>query len=118
MWHTDDPVEVPEDPDKRFVDYEQGSRLAVPVETVANYFSNVYQYYMSGGFTDDLGRFHKGYNYSFDWIEVLNEPDFEHGILPSNYIKLYDGERAPDKRLGVLPVPDPSCLPLCLFQPS
>ncbi|MDB5211415.1 MAG: hypothetical protein JWQ30_2242, partial [Sediminibacterium sp.] len=44
-----------------------------------------------GGFTDELGKFHKSnYRYKFPYWEVLNEPDLEHNISPQMYTKMYD----------------------------
>ena len=43
----------------------------------------------TGGFTDELGKYqHSGHNYTFGYLEVLNEMDY---IAGPKYIKWYDG---------------------------
>src|SRR5690606_32053083 len=48
-------------------------------------------WYTKGGFTDELGKFHKsGHYYKIPYWEVLNEPDLEHNITPQLYTRIYD----------------------------
>jgi hypothetical protein len=65
-----------------------------------HYFSRVLDWYQKGGFVDELGRRHRsGHNYSFGFLEVLNEvnlhADVYIGPTPldsiRNYIRFYDG---------------------------
>jgi hypothetical protein len=51
----------------------------------------LFSWYTKGGFTDELGKFHKsGHFYKIPYWEVLNEPDLEHKISPRVYTKIYD----------------------------
>jgi hypothetical protein len=92
MVKTPEPVRYPADPDKVFWDYAQGRDLRDPTcKEVADYFARVAGWYMKGGFTDELGKWHaSGHHYKFDYWEVLNEPDLEHGFDVQTYTKLYD----------------------------
>lgn len=85
------PVAYPADPDAVDFSYSQGNQLAVPVETVADYYRRLVSWYTAGGFTDEYGKHHRsGHHYSLPYWEVLNEVDFEHGISPQDYTALYD----------------------------
>ena len=54
-----------------------------------NYFSKVLDWYQKGGFTDELGVYHhSGHNFSWGFLEVLNEMDY---IAGPKYIRWYDG---------------------------
>lgn len=92
MWKTDKPVEVPENPDQVFWDYCPGTELRdTTMKEVSGYFARLFSWYTKGGFTDELGKYHKsGYAYKFPYWEVLNEPDLEHNISPQVYTKMYD----------------------------
>src|SRR6202042_2632724 len=47
--------------------------------------------YTKGGFTDEVGKFHKSnHYYKIAYWEVLNEVDFEHSMSPQLYTKIYD----------------------------
>lgn len=68
--------------------------------TVGHYFSRVLDWYHKGGFVDELGqRHHSGHNYSFGFLEVLNEVNLHADVYVGptpldsirNYIKFYDG---------------------------
>jgi len=51
----------------------------------------LFSWYTKGGFTDELGKFHKsGHFYKIPYWEVLNEPDLEHKISVQLYTKMYD----------------------------
>jgi hypothetical protein len=79
----------PDDPDKIDFSYSGGTELAVPVQTVADYYRRLVAWYTQGGFTDELGTFHKsGHHYAFPYWEVLNE--LEHSLSPEFYTELYD----------------------------
>jgi hypothetical protein len=91
MFKTPKPVVVPADPYQVFYDYEQGKELAVPYREVADYFARVVSWYVKGGFTDELGKWHaSGHHYKIAYWEVLNEVDIEHGLGPEVYTKIYD----------------------------
>lgn len=92
MFKLSKPVVVPAHPDSVFWDYNQGRELRdTTMKELAGYFARVFSWYTKGGFTDELGKFHKsGYHYKFPYWEVLNEPDLEHKISPQLYTKMYD----------------------------
>lgn len=90
-WMFTTPVEVPDDPDEIVWDYERGTELRDPTMTeVADYFYRLASWYIAGGFTDELGRWHEsGHHYRFAYWEVLCEPDMR-GMSPQTYTALYD----------------------------
>jgi len=92
MFKTPEPVRYPADPTKLFWEYEQGVELHDPTcKEVGDYFARLAGWYVNGGFTDELGKWHaSGHHYKFDYWEVLNEPDIEHGLSPQVYTKIYD----------------------------
>lgn len=91
MFKTPKPVSYPADPDQLDYDYEQGKELAVPYSVVADYFARVVSWYVKGGFTDELGKWHSsGHHYHIAYWEVLNEPDIEHGLSHEVYTRIYD----------------------------
>ncbi|HLX91555.1 MAG TPA: hypothetical protein VKR32_07725 [Puia sp.] len=92
MWKTKELVKYPEDPYQVFWDYNQGTELRdTTVKQVADYFGRVMSWYTRGGFTDELGKFHKSdHHYKIPYWEVLNEPDGEHEISPKMYTRMYD----------------------------
>jgi hypothetical protein len=92
MWKTDKPVAYPSHPDSVVWNYNEGKELRDRSgKEVADYFVRLFSWYTKGGFTDELGKFHKSnYHYNFPYWEVLNEPDLEHKISPKVYTKLYD----------------------------
>lgn len=92
MFKTAKPVAYPADPNKLDWDYEQGSQLRDPtLHEVADYYSRLVSWYVKGGFTDELGRWHaSGHHYRVDYWEVFNEPDIEHGFSVEAYTRLYD----------------------------
>ncbi|WP_280267404.1 hypothetical protein [Nocardia wallacei] len=92
MFVTPEPVAVSEDPDEIHWDYEQGSVFRdETLQDVADYFFRVASWYIAGGFTDELGRWHEsGHRYRFAYWEVLCEPDFGHKLSPQVYTRLYD----------------------------
>lgn len=92
MFKGGEDVEVPEDPDQVFWGYNVGTELRDPSgKEVADYFERLFSWYTKGGFTDELGKYHKsGYHYEIPYWEVLNEVDGEHGMTPEFYTKIYD----------------------------
>jgi len=92
MFETQAPVAVPDDPDKAVWDYEQGAQLRDDsLEEVSRYFERVAQWYIQGSFIDELGQRHpSGHHYRIDYWEVLNEPEYEHGLSAEYYTRIYD----------------------------
>jgi hypothetical protein len=92
MWETENKVPYPEDPYKTTWSYNQGTKLRDPsMKELADYYVRVFRWYTQGGFTDELGKFHKsGHYYKIPYWEVLNEPDLEHNISPPLYTAMYD----------------------------
>lgn len=92
MWKTDSVVKYPDDPYQVFWDYNQGTELRdSTMKELSGYFARVLGWYTKGGFTDELGKFHKSdHYYKIAYWEVLNEPDLEHNISPQLYTKMYD----------------------------
>jgi len=92
MFKTDKPVAIATDADEVNWTYNQGRELRDPsMKEVAGYFARLLSWYTKGGFTDELGKYHKsGHYYKIPYWEVLNEPDLEHRISPVVYTKLYD----------------------------
>ena len=53
------------------------------------WFANILDWYCLGGFTDERGEYHhSGHNYTFGYLELLNEMDV---LAGKGYIKWYDG---------------------------
>ena len=92
MWKTDSVVTYPDDPYQTCWNYNQGTQLRdTTMKEVSGYFARLFSWYTKGGFTDELGKFHKsGHYYKIPYWEVLNEPDLEHNIAPQLYTKMYD----------------------------
>lgn len=92
MFKISKTVEIPDDPDQVFWNYNQGKELRdSTMKELSDYFVRLISWYTKGGFTDELGKFHKSdYHYKFPYWEVLNEPDLEHKISPQLYTKMYD----------------------------
>ncbi|MCR9065579.1 MAG: hypothetical protein NXI00_16530 [Cytophagales bacterium] len=92
MWKTDSIVSYPENPYEPTWTYNQGTELRDPsMKELSGYFSRVFSWYTQGGFTDELGKYHKsGHYYKISYWEVLNEPDLEHNISSELYCKMYD----------------------------
>jgi hypothetical protein len=92
MFKTDKPVAVDANPDEVNWGYNAGKELRDPtMKEVTGYFVRLLSWYTKGGFTDELGKFHKsGHYYNIPYWEVLNEPDLEHRMSPQLYTKIYD----------------------------
>ena len=89
------PLEVPTDPAASFYPYTDdttGALLKDPSgKQIAEYQARIFQWYTKGGFTDEVGKFHKsGHHYKIDYWDVLNEPDFENKITVEQYTRIYD----------------------------
>ncbi|HEY5405854.1 MAG TPA: glycosyl hydrolase family 39 [Ginsengibacter sp.] len=92
LWKTDAPVQYPDDAYEVFWNYNQGTALRdTTMKELAGYYARLFSWYTKGGFTDELGKFHKSnHYYKIHYWEVLNEPDFEHNISPQLYTRMYD----------------------------
>ncbi len=92
MWKTGGAVNYPDNPYQTCWDYNQGTELRdTTMKDLAGYYVRLFSWYTKGGFTDELGQFHKsGHYYKIPYWEVLNEPDLEHNISPQLYTKMYD----------------------------
>jgi len=92
MWKTESEISYPEDPYQVCWNYNKGTELRdTTVSELADYYGRMLQWYTKGGFTDEIGIYHKsGHYYNIDYWEVLNEPDGEHLISPELYTKIYD----------------------------
>jgi hypothetical protein len=92
MFKTEKPVTYPDDPNQVSWGYAGGTELRDPsMKELTDYYVRLISWYTKGGFTDELGKFHKsGYHYEIAYWEVLNEPDLEHSMSPQTYTKIYD----------------------------
>ena len=87
--------EIPNDPSASFYAYTDdtnGNNLKDPSgRQFADYQARLYEWLTKGGFTDELGKYHKsGHHYKIDYWGVLNEPDFENHITVEQYTKIWD----------------------------
>jgi hypothetical protein len=92
MFKTEKPVIYPADPDQVSWGYAGGTELRdSTLKELTGYYVRLISWYTKGGFTDELGKYHKsGYHYNIPYWEILNEPDLEHNMSPKNYTKIYD----------------------------
>lgn len=92
MYKTDNPVPYAKDPNEVDWSYGGGTQLRDPtMKELTGYYARLVSWYTKGGFTDELGKYHKsGYHYQIPYWEVFNEPDFEHNNTPETYTKKYD----------------------------
>jgi hypothetical protein len=92
MFKTEKPVAYPSNPDEPTWTYNQGTELRDPsLKELGDYFARIVSWYTKGGFTDEFGHRHElGHHYTFDYWEVLNEPDLEHQTTPEQYTERYD----------------------------
>jgi hypothetical protein len=92
MFKTEKPVTYPTDPNQVSWSYGGGTQLRdTTMKELTDYYVRLISWYTKGGFTDELGKYHKsGYHYTIPYWEVLNEPDLEHSMSPQTYTKIYD----------------------------
>jgi hypothetical protein len=89
-------MDVPSDPSVSFYHYTndgtRGDLLKDPTgKQFAEYQARIYQWFTQGGFTDELGEYHKsGHHYKIDTWGVMNETTLENKISVEQYTKLYD----------------------------
>lgn len=89
------PVDVPSDPAASFYPYTKGTNgdlLKDPSgEQFAEYQARIFSWYTQGGFTDELGEFHKSqYHHKIDYWGVMNEPSIENHISVEEYTRMFD----------------------------
>ena len=90
MFTTPQPVVYPDDPNQVMWNYSQGRELR-DVQALADYYGRLASWYMQGGFTDELGKFHaSGHHYDMRYWEVFNEVDGEHEPTAAQYVERYD----------------------------
>ena len=92
LFVTDKPIPYAKEANEVDWDYGGGTQLRdTTMRELADYYTRLVSWYVKGGFTDELGKYHNsGYHYSIPYWEVLNEPDFEHSTTPVLYTKRYD----------------------------
>ncbi|MCC8423741.1 glycosyl hydrolase family 39 [Mucilaginibacter sp. UR6-11] len=92
MFKTDNPVTYPADANQVSWGYSGGTVLRdTSMKELTGYYVRLISWYSKGGFTDELGKYHKsGHHYEIPYWEVLNEPDLEHSMSPQTYTKIYD----------------------------
>lgn len=102
LWITAKPVKYPADPYGLCWDYNQGTQLRdTTMKELTAYYVRLFSWYTKGGFTDELGVYHKsGHYYNIPYWEVLNEPDLEHHIPVQLYTKMYDAIVSELKKLS------------------
>jgi hypothetical protein len=89
------PVQVPTDPAASFYDYTKGTTGELLKDQTgkqfADYQARIFAWYTQGGFTDELGKFHKSnYHYKIEYWGIMNEPTFENHISVEEYTKMFD----------------------------
>lgn len=94
MFRSKTPVVVSDDPDEPHWSYSVFNERHLSDESIsqaAAYQARLADWYVNGGFTDELGvRHDSGHHYDIAYWEVLNEPDFEGNLQPADYTRLYD----------------------------
>ena len=92
LFKTSQPVTYPADPNAPVWHYTRGTELKDPtLKELGDYYARLVSWYGRGGFTDELGVWHKsGHHYKIAWWEVLNEPEAEHNTTPQQYTERYD----------------------------
>lgn len=92
MFKTDKRVAYPDDPNEIYFAYSGGNELRdTTLKELSDYYARLISWYTQGGFTDELGKYHKsGHHFNIPYWEVLNEPELEHGTTPEQYTKRYD----------------------------
>jgi hypothetical protein len=61
------------------------------MQALGDYYGRLFAWYTRGGFFDEYGRTHtSGYEYNFDYIEIFNEVEYEHGMNVQFYTRAYD----------------------------
>ncbi len=92
MFRNANPGPIPESPDEADWSYEAGTELRDPTgKEAGDYYARIAGWYTAGGFVDELGvQHHSQHHENLAWWEVLNEPEYEHGLDIQTYTRLYD----------------------------
>jgi len=91
LFNNTDRTYFPDDPLGETFTYEKGLALVDPTgAALGDYYGRLLAYYTEGGFVDEAGRFHEGFNLTFSHWEVLNEVNSEHHMSPAFYTVCYD----------------------------
>jgi len=92
MFKTASKIPYPADANEVGWNYAGGNEFRDPtMKELTGYYVRLLSWYTKGGFTDELGKYHKsGYHYQIPYWEILNEPDLEHNFTPEHYTKVYD----------------------------
>lgn len=92
LYKTEKPVAYARDPNEVDWNYGGGTQLKdSTMKALTDYYVRLISWYTKGGFTDELGKYHKsGYHYEIPYWEVFNEPDYEHSMTPETYTQKYD----------------------------
>lgn len=88
-------TEIPADPaasDYAYTRNTSGDLLEDPTgKQFGDYQARIFAWYAQGGFTDELGKFHKSpYHFKIDYWGVMNEQSIENHLSIEQYTRLYD----------------------------
>ncbi len=88
-------IQLPTNPTGSSYQYAEGTKgdlLKDPTgRQFGEYQARIVAWYTQGGFTDELGKFHKSpYHHKIDYWGVMNEPSLENHLTPEQYTRLYD----------------------------
>jgi hypothetical protein len=119
MFRNANPGPIPASPDEADWNYEAGMELRDPTgKEAADYYARVAGWYTGGGFIDERGaQHHSQHHENIAWWEVLNEPEYEHGLDIQIYTRLYDHivaavrQVTPNTRFVGMSLAEPSKVP-------
>jgi len=102
LWKTDKAVQYSENAYDLCWGYNAGTQLRdTTLKQLADYYERLFRWYTKGGFTDELGKYHRSnHYYKIPYWEVLNEPNLEHHISSQLYTKMYDAIVARLKKIS------------------
>ena len=61
------------------------------MQALGDYYGRLFAWYTRGGFTDEYGRKHvSNHQYSWEYTEIFNEEESEHGMTVEYYTRAYD----------------------------
>ena len=89
------PITLPSDPAATSYAYTEGTKGGLLKDPTGQQFAafqvRLYQWYTQGGFTDEIGKYHKsGYHFKIDYWGVLNEPSAENKLSNEEYTRIFD----------------------------
>ncbi|CAF5132175.1 unnamed protein product, partial [Rotaria sp. Silwood1] len=72
--------------------YPVGTQLVdETMQELGDYYGRLFAWYIRGGFIDEYGREHiSNYQYNWDYTEIFNEVEAEHGMTVEYYTRAYD----------------------------